>query len=170
MCSFTLFFVRSFSPVSVRWTVESLTWLFGYPFAHPVNCLLVLPLARSFAFLVSGFLSCSFDCVVVQAFGCGICSFWLVFAWLFVSLASKSFIGLCGSRRVFTRLSVCLLLPCFRIVQSSSPVLLVTRFLQFFHGHNPFNLKILTAILKHLKTFLHVLIFKVHLTPNFLLA
>ena len=46
------------------------------------------------------------------------------------------------------------------VVHSSSPVLLVTWFVQFFHGHNPFNLKLLKAILKHLKTFLHVLIFK----------
>ena len=31
--------------------------------------------------------------------------------------------------------SFCLLLPSFRVVQSSSPFLLVKRFVQFFHGH-----------------------------------
>ena len=46
------------------------------------------------------------------------------------------------------------------LVQSSSPVLLVTRFVQVFHGHKPLNLELLKAILKHLKTFLNVLIFK----------
>ena len=70
------------------------------------------------------------------------------------------FIKLVIHGSMFTRLSVCLLLPCFHIVQSSSPVLLVIRFLQFFHGHNPFNLKLLKAILKYLETFLNVLIFK----------
>ena len=49
--SFTRFFVRSFSPVSVRWTVKLLTRSLGYSFAHPVIRSLVLPLARSFAFL-----------------------------------------------------------------------------------------------------------------------
>ena len=49
---------------------------------------------------------------------------------------------------------------CFCMVQSSSPVLLVTRFVQVFHGHKPLNSKLLKAILNHLKTFLNVLIFK----------
>ena len=41
-----------FSPVSARWTVLSFTRSFSHPFAHPVFRSLVLPLARSFPFLV----------------------------------------------------------------------------------------------------------------------
>ena len=40
---------------------------------------------------------------------------------------------------------ICQFLPCFHIAQSSSQILLVKRFVQFFHGHNTFNLKIIKA-------------------------
>ena len=68
--SFTRFFVCSFSPVSVRRIVESLTRSFGYPFAHPVIRSLVLPLSCSFAFVTGQILR--------DSAGFSKCFIWLV--------------------------------------------------------------------------------------------